>query len=82
MTGPTNDTSTELATWLAERVAFYLKIPAEGVDRNASFTALGLGSVHLICLAADVERRFERPVDSMLAWDHPTITAMATHLAG
>lgn len=74
---------TELTAWLTERVAHYLRVPADQVDADTPFTALGLDSVGLICIAAEIDRKVpgRGGADPMLAWEHPTITAMAAHLS-
>lgn len=74
---------TELVTWLTGRVAHYLRVPPAAVDVDAPFTSLGLDSVNLICIAAEIERKVPgKGGDPMLAWDHPTVAAMAAHLSG
>ncbi|GAB7045399.1 acyl carrier protein [Catenuloplanes indicus] len=79
------DTSTEPAVtirdWLIERVAFYIEQPAERVDPDTPLLEMGLDSVYALTICGDVEERFGLIVEPTLPWDHPTVNAMAAHLA-
>jgi acyl carrier protein len=41
---------------------------------------LGLDSVYAMTLSGDVEERFDIEVEPTMAWDHPTVNALARHL--
>ncbi|WP_086823764.1 acyl carrier protein [Allokutzneria sp. NRRL B-24872] len=69
-------------TWLVEAVAGYLAVPASQIGTDVRLQALGLDSVHAMALCVDIEDRWGVLVEPTLAWDHPTIDAIAAHLKG
>ncbi|WP_169946405.1 acyl carrier protein [Microbispora sp. H11081] len=71
-----------LRHWLVERVSGYLGLPAAEIDPAVKLRAYGLDSVHALSLCVDVEEAVGLLVEPTLAWDHPTIDAIAAHLAG
>lgn len=71
-----------IRSWLAEQVADYLGRPAGAVATEANLMELGLDSVYALTLCGDVEDRYGIEVDTMLAWDHPSIDAMVAYLRG
>jgi acyl carrier protein len=83
MTEITRDASAEdVRDWLAERVAAYLERDVRDLDPDARFTDLGLDSVYSLTLCGDIEDRYGLMVEPTVAWDHPTVTLLAGHLAG
>jgi acyl carrier protein len=71
----------EIKDWLVLRVSELTAVKPEEVDVRARLTRLGLDSVAVVALAADLEKwleyRFrENPLD-----EHPTIEALARFLA-
>jgi acyl carrier protein len=68
---------TTLRTWLHEWVARELGRPVAAVPTDVPLRELGLGSVHGVTLTVDAERAFGIDIDPMLAWEHPTIDALA-----
>ena len=76
MTSPTVSTE-ELRTWLIDRVAFYLERPAAEIEGSAKLAEYGLDSLYALTLCGDIEDEFGIPVSPTLAWDHPTVDAIA-----
>ncbi|GIF02274.1 acyl carrier protein [Paractinoplanes rishiriensis] len=76
----TTRTEIEIADWLTERVAYYLETPAEGVDRSAQLSDLGFDSVYAMTLSGDIEEWLNIEIDATVAWDHPTVLALAGYL--
>lgn len=72
--------SEELRGWLTGRVAVYLDIEPDQVDPENSFEAQGLDSMGALMLCDEIEDRWGLVVEPTLAWDHPTIVAMAEFL--
>ncbi|MFJ2029744.1 acyl carrier protein [Streptosporangium sp. NPDC087985] len=70
----------DLHRWLTERVATYLQRPPAEIDPTVKLRAYGLDSVHALSLCVDVEEIVGLLVEPTLAWDHPTIDAIAAHL--
>ena len=75
----TSDTATreEIATWLTERVAYFLERPPAEIDPGVELVELGLDSVYALTLCGDIEDRFDLEVDPTIVWDHPTIRSLA-----
>ena len=76
---PTRDA---IAAWLATKVAGPLGILAEEVDTRRPFAGFGIGSLQAVRLAADLEEWLGRKLAPTLAYDYPTIDALAHFLAG
>ena len=72
----------DLRQWLIQHLADYLAIPAAAVDPAATLRSYGLDSLYALTLGADIEDAFGLLVEPTLTWDHPTIEAIANHLAG
>ncbi|MDH6113783.1 acyl carrier protein [Kitasatospora sp. MAP12-15] len=67
----------EIRDWLLGRVAFYLQRPAEEIDSTVKLAEYGLDSLYALTLCGDIEDEFDIPVVPTLAWDHPTVDAIA-----
>ncbi|WP_228644446.1 acyl carrier protein [Microtetraspora sp. AC03309] len=70
----------DLRRWLTERVAGYLQRPPAEIDPTVKLRTYGLDSIHALSLCVDVEETVGLLVEPTLAWDHPTIDAIAAHL--
>ena len=68
--------------WLTDRVAAYLERPRGEIDPDQAFVEMGLDSVYAMTLSGDVEERFDIEVEPTLAWDHPSVNALAGYLHG
>ncbi|MCY0947064.1 acyl carrier protein [Streptomyces antarcticus] len=71
----------QIRQWLTERVGYYLERSPEQIDQSAPLVEMGLDSVYALTLCGDVEDRYGLLVEATVAWDHPTIDALTTHLA-
>ncbi|MCS7476804.1 acyl carrier protein [Umezawaea endophytica] len=71
-----------LRAWLVDAVAGYLALPPSRVGTDVKLRSLGLDSAHAMGLCVDVEERWGVLVEPTLAWDFPTIDAIAAHLGG
>jgi alkylation response protein AidB-like acyl-CoA dehydrogenase/acyl carrier protein len=74
-------TAAELAAWMSTWLAGRLGLPKERVDHRAPLASFGLDSVLAVELAGELGRRLGVPVDATLAWEYPTIAALAGYLA-
>ncbi len=72
----------EIAAWIAGQVARPLGIAPEDVDHAETFAGFGLGSMQAVTLAGELEQWLGRPLSPTLAYEYPTIAALARHLAG
>ncbi|ACM38713.1 MULTISPECIES: acyl carrier protein [Rhizobium/Agrobacterium group] len=70
----------EAKTWLVEKFAYKLSVPASEIDVNKIFTDFGLDSTETLVLAGEMEQwlGFELPPTAM--WYHPTIEKLANYL--
>jgi polyketide synthase 13 len=75
-------TETRICAWLKEAVTRALGRALEPDDETRTFDELGLSSLEAVVLAGDLELFLDRPIDANVAFDHPTIAALARHLAG
>ncbi|HEX2084806.1 MAG TPA: SDR family NAD(P)-dependent oxidoreductase [Solirubrobacteraceae bacterium] len=74
-------TRTELERWLRERIAERVECEPDAVDVDAAFATFGLESKDAIALSGELEERVGRPLEPTLAYEHPTIRALAAFLA-
>ena len=71
----------EIQGWLVARLAERLKLPLADIDVRRPFTSYGLGSVEAVSLSGEVEAWLGRRLSPTLAYDYPTVEALARHLA-
>ncbi|MER7178207.1 acyl carrier protein [Streptomyces hyaluromycini] len=69
--GPTviEPTAENIATWLLERVAYYLDEPTEAIDAEAPLAHYGLDSVYALALCGDIEDTLSVSIEPTLIWD-------------
>lgn len=65
-----------ISSWLASRVG----VPPQMLDPRRPLASFGLDSVLAVELAGVLEKRLSIPVDATLAWEYPTIDALAAYL--
>jgi acyl-CoA synthetase (AMP-forming)/AMP-acid ligase II/acyl carrier protein len=71
----------EIETWLIEKLSSELNIAASGIDVNQPFARYGLDSVRATGLAGDLEDWLGLSLPPTLAYDYPTVTALAHYLS-
>lgn len=76
----TGHTTESLTTWLAERIALYLNRQPAEIDSNVPLAEYGLDSVAALSLCGDIEDEFDLVMEPTVAWDYPTVHALASHL--
>jgi len=64
-----------------EHIAERLKFPAREIDVDMPFASLGMDSMTAVLLAGDLETYLGRSLPPTLMYDHPSIAALAAHLA-
>lgn len=83
MSVPTNGsehTVESLSSWLTERIALYLDRQPSEVAPTVPLAEYGLDSVAALSLCGDIEEDFDLVVEPTMAWDYPTVEALAKHL--
>ncbi len=72
--------SSEISTWIRNRIAKDVhKNPSE-VDPEAGFDQLGIDSLALLGVLGDLAAELDIEIETSVLFDHPTITALAKHL--
>lgn len=58
------------------------KYPEFSMENNAvtSFSAMGLSSLDQVSMSADLEDRFGTTLDETIAYDYPTVQALANRI--
>jgi polyketide synthase 13 len=74
-------TTHDIENWLVQYLAGELKIPVADLPRDEPLTNLGLSSRQAVMLTGEVEEWLGRPVDPAVAWEHPTVAALAKALS-
>lgn len=79
MTNPPTRDAVE--TWLRSALAPFLRMAPAEIDGGKTFTMYGLDSMTTITIAADLETWLGFRLSPTLAWEHPTLDQLATHIA-
>ena len=74
-------TSPEITDWLRNRIAETLGTDPSTVDATVTFDRLGLDSLALLGLIGDLASTLGTQIETSVLFDHPTIEALAGHLA-
>ncbi|MFE4976932.1 AMP-binding protein [Kitasatospora sp. NPDC056651] len=74
------DRTAEIRGWLVERVAESLNRSPERIATDAHLVELGLDSLGALSICGEAEDRFGLRLEATIAWDHPTIDALAAFL--
>jgi len=74
-------TAESLQRWMAERVASFLELEPKDIDVRAPFQHYGLDSMEQLRIIGELETLLQRELDETLLRQHPTIEAVAEHLA-
>ena len=72
----------EIEAWLVSYLSEMLRVKPASIDVRRSFTYFGISSAEGVIMAGDLEKWLGgRRLPATLAWDFPTIEAIARHLA-
>ncbi|HYO73542.1 MAG TPA: AMP-binding protein [Archangium sp.] len=71
-----------IASWIAARLSRQLDIPLQSVDTQCALLDYGMDSEQALELTADLSTWLGRRVPANAFYVHPTIHALAVHLAG
>jgi acyl transferase domain-containing protein/acyl-CoA synthetase (AMP-forming)/AMP-acid ligase II/acyl carrier protein len=71
----------DIAGWLATRLANHLGCDAATLDQGEPFVSYGVDSRQVIHLVSELEQWLGQRLDPVLVYRHPTIAALADHLA-
>jgi amino acid adenylation domain-containing protein/non-ribosomal peptide synthase protein (TIGR01720 family) len=71
-----------IQSWLIAKLSEQLDLAPEAIDIHEPLVSYGLSSRDAVILSGDLEEWLDRTLAPTLIWDHPTIHALALHLAG
>jgi myxalamid-type polyketide synthase MxaE and MxaD len=81
MAGRANTADT-IQAWLLAKLAERLGIEPHEIDTGEPLASYGLGSTEAVSLAGELAEWLGRDLSAALVYEHPTIEALAGHLAG
>src|ERR1035437_2659185 len=70
-----------IQAWLVSKLSELLEIEANEIDVGEPFASYGLGSTELVSLSGDLAQWLGRDLPAELAYEFPTIEALARGLA-
>ncbi|NER47858.1 MAG: alpha/beta fold hydrolase [Symploca sp. SIO1A3] len=73
--------TTTIQTWLIKQIAEQLGLEPQEIDIREPFARYGLDSVAAVRLSGELEEWLGRKLAPTLAYDYPTIEALARHLS-
>ncbi|MCU7881023.1 MAG: AMP-binding protein [Candidatus Thiodiazotropha sp. (ex Lucinoma aequizonata)] len=81
-TAPKRAGSAHIRQWLIDKIARVTGLAEHTISPTKPFAEYGLNSVQQIGLLAELETWLGIPIEPTLAWEYPTLTALASFLAG
>jgi acyl carrier protein len=75
------DPQERIVDWLRQYIGDVLSIRPADIDVDASFHQLGLDSSAAVGMTGDLGDWLGRELDAVIAYDHPSIRALAQTLA-
>ncbi|GIQ67177.1 type I polyketide synthase [Xylanibacillus composti] len=72
----------EMVDWMRNLLAAWTGIPLAEMSPNQSFSSLGLGSVQVVEMIAEIGHAFDLSLPPSLAFEYPTISSLAEYLSG
>jgi acyl carrier protein len=70
----------DIEDWLTGHIAQLLDITVEDIDVREPLVSFGLSSQDMVILAGELEEWLGCQLSPTLAWEYPTIEALAKHL--
>jgi acyl carrier protein len=70
----------EIQNWLIEAISEAVGVDPAEIDIQEPFATYGLNSLNAVTLSGDLERWLGRRFSALVAWDYPTVEALARHL--
>jgi acyl carrier protein len=79
-TGDRSPTVDQIRAWLVGKLAEILEVKPDQIDSSVPIERLGVDSASAIDLVAAIESRLGRDFSPTLAYEHPSVDALATFL--
>lgn len=74
-------TSEQIESWMVEKIAKALNVPADSIDITAPFTEHGLDSVASLQITGELQEKLGRELDATLFWEYPSIASLSAFLS-
>jgi acyl carrier protein len=74
-------TADQIQQWLVEKLAARLNVAADSIDVTQYFDEFDLDSTEALILAGELESWLGFEMEATALWYHPTIQALAEHIA-
>jgi acyl carrier protein len=71
----------QIRSWLVDRIAYYVMLPAQEIEPDVSLAEYGLDSVYAFALCGEIEDTLGIPIEPTLLWDVDTLATLTAHLA-
>ncbi len=81
MSHPTTVTAADAQAWLVDKIAHRLAVTPEAIDPEKYFDEFDLDSTEALILAGELEAWLGFELEATALWYHPTISALAEHIA-
>jgi acyl carrier protein len=78
----TQKSEAEITGWCVAHLAKALRLSGNDIDPQTKFARLGVDSAMAVYLVGELEEWLGRELPPELAFEYPTIAALAHHLAG
>src|SRR5437879_3173443 len=74
--------TSDIQAWLVTELCARLGHAPEAFDVDRPFEHYGLDSLEAVTFVGDLEKHLARQLPSTLLWEHRTVAALASYLAG
>jgi acyl carrier protein len=71
----------EIEHWIIEELSAVLGLSPSEIDADAPFVSFGMSSTDMVTLSGDLEQWLGQSISPTIAWECPTVSALAHHLA-
>jgi acyl carrier protein len=78
---PESPSEAAIRDWCVQYLARTLDLPGQTIDTEMTFAQMGLDSANSVFLIVELEDWLELELTPDLLFEHPTICALARHLA-
>lgn len=81
MSHPTSVSTDDAQDWLVQKLAARLEVEPATIDVEQYFDEFDLDSTEALILAGELEQWLGFELETTALWYHPTISALADHIA-
>jgi acyl carrier protein len=70
----------EVLTWLTQKFADWLEVPADDLESRRPISSYGLDSISAVTLSVQLEEELGVELDTAVLWERPTLESLADYL--